>query len=188
MTYVYTKDHAERLGTIYTPAIISDLIWRITAKSCPKLILDPCCGTGNLLLPWIGSDSTLQGIEINDTIEKLPGIETYNLDFLALTWWEKPDLILCNPPWNRRADRSSSPERFIRQIVNLFGNKVPTVFICPMGFRLNQSFRSRRWRWLKQNLEITSIITLPLDIFPDTKFHAEVVIFNVPNVKPHYFL
>ena len=43
--------------------------------------------------------------------------------------------------------------------------------------------------WLRDcGAEITSIISLPLDIFPDVEFHAEILIFNVSGIQPHYFL
>jgi len=31
-------------------------------------------------------------------------------------------------------------------------------------------------------------IALPLDTFPGVEFHAEILIFNVQGVRPHYFL
>ncbi len=58
-----------------------------------------------------------------------------------------------------------------------------------MGFRLNQRKISKRWKWLRDNCPpITSIISLPLDIFDNVQFHSEILIFNVPKLKPHYFL
>jgi len=60
--------------------------------------------------------------------------------------------------------------------------------IVPHGFRLNQKQDSKRYQWLRDNLEITSSLSLPLDIFDGVKFHSEVLFFNVPNIKANYFL
>ena len=35
---------------------------------------------------------------------------------------------------------------------------------------------------------ITSIITPPHDAFGSVKCHAEILLFNLPKLKPHYFL
>jgi hypothetical protein len=35
---------------------------------------------------------------------------------------------------------------------------------------------------------ISSIISLPRDIFGSVDFHCEVLLFNMPRLKPHYFL
>ena len=58
-----------------------------------------------------------------------------------------------------------------------------------MGLRLNQRKHSTRWRWLRDTkAQITSIITLPLNIFSEVEFHVEILVFNVTGVRPHYFL
>ena len=80
------------------------------------------------------------------------------------------------------------PELFMRKIVELWGEKKKIVMVVPMGFRLNATLRSERWNWLKNSkLRITSIISLPINIF-EAKFHTEILCFNIPKLKPHYFL
>jgi type I restriction enzyme M protein len=60
----------------------------------------------------------------------------------------------------------------------------------PYGFRLNQSQTSKRWQKFidKEYPEITSIISLPKDVFEGILFHSEVLAFNMPALKGHYFL
>jgi type I restriction enzyme M protein len=61
--------------------------------------------------------------------------------------------------------------------------------ICPFGYRLNQKLKSKRWKEIRDNLPpITTIISLPLDIFPNVEFHTEILCFNTNKLKPHYFL
>jgi type I restriction enzyme M protein len=40
----------------------------------------------------------------------------------------------------------------------------------------------------KQYPEITSIVSLPKDVFENILFHSEVLIFNMPQLKGHYFV
>ena len=56
-----------------------------------------------------------------------------------------------------------------------------------MGFRLNCSKKSKRRKKLINDYPpISSIISLPLDIFEGVKFHTEILCFNCPWLKPHY--
>ena len=97
-------------------------------------------------------------------------------------------MVLCNPPFNGCKGRQLYPEVFLRHILKLFAS-VPTVLFTPMGFRLNQRKKSERWKWCRDSvMQITSIVSLPLDIFSGVEFHAEILIFNRPDLKPHYFL
>ena len=37
-------------------------------------------------------------------------------------------------------------------------------------------------------MEITSIISLPLNVFERVEFHSEILIFGLPELKAHYWL
>ena len=75
------------------------------------------------------------------------------------------------------------------KVLSLVDNEIPIIMICPMGFRLNQRIKSKRWRKIRDNYpEISSIISLPLDIFDDTLYHSEIICFNCDRFNPHYFL
>ncbi|CAI2192974.1 7723_t:CDS:2, partial [Funneliformis geosporum] len=69
-------------------------------------------------------------------------------------------LILCNPPFNGY-----------------------------VGFRLNLTTKSQRWQKSIQGTypPISSIISLPKNIFEGVIFHSEILIFNVKGLKGHYF-
>jgi type I restriction enzyme M protein len=78
---------------------------------------------------------------------------------------------------------------FLEHIIELFGKDIPVALFVPMGFRLNQRRKSKRWRWLRDcGAKITSIMSLPLDIFEGVEFHNEIIIYNVAGLEPHYFL
>lgn len=118
-------------------------------------------------------------------------------------------LIIQNPPFNNmycmnlylksiKKGKSLLAELFLDKTWKLFGNKIPCICFVPMGFRLNQRVytkgknsnkKGKRYRKMRDNYpDITSIISLPLDIFPGVEFHNEILIFNIPNLKPHYYL
>ena len=146
-------------------------------------------GKGSLVEPWqknchiVGVDIDWRSKKYADEFlcSKFENISEWNMSY--------PDLILLNPPFNNAPQKKLYPEVFIRQIVNLFGTKIPIVLFAPMGFRLNQKKRSKRWQWLRDSgLQISSIVSLPLDIFDNVRFHSEILIFNVPNLKSHYWL
>jgi len=140
-----------------------------------KAVLDPACGDGRLLAPFDGRAKTI-GYEIKRGENFLTGTEKIECD-----------LVVCNPPFNLGTGRMLGSEAFHRKIIERCGH-VQTVLFCPMGFRLNQRQHSQRWRWLRDSQsEISSIISLQIDTFEKVQFHSEVIVFNAPHLKPHYF-
>ena len=97
------------------------------------------------------------------------------------------DLILCNPPFNGHKNRKLYPEVFLKKIVEIYGNNAKIVMIVPSGLRLNQRLKSKRWKWINENLEITSILTLPLDVFEGVLFHTEILFLLFRFDSVHHF-
>lgn len=177
-------------STILTPVGVSEFLFKILDRPEFHYIFDPCIGTGRLTAPWHASRHYVFGCDIKPNTQYADKL--VKSSFEDLEWpdeWPEPQLVLCNPPFNGSQGRKLYPEVFLRRIFDLFGPKVPVVLFAPMGFRLNQRKKSKRWKWLREEAgSITSIISLPLDIFPDVEFHNEILIFNVPRLKAHYFL
>ena len=180
-------------STIYTPAFLVEQIWNIIDEAGIeyKTILDPSIGSGNLIKDVqdklvIGVDIEDKGLSVNKFVQKK--FEETTIDDYEL-FGNKVDLIICNPPFNGHPSRKLYPEVFLRHMTELFGN-IPIVMITPPTLRLNQRKNSSRWKWMRDNVEISSILTLPIDIFENTLFHSEVIFFNFPrkNIKAHYFL
>ncbi len=203
-------------SSIMTPLKVAEFIYSIVGdvlkdktKYAMPAVLDPCCGTGNLLNPFHYNEWVTIGMDINKyTINfemdefiqsnflsnflKKIDIHDYDLDY---------DLIVCNPPFNNENEvnttwlkehkkgKSLLPEVFADKIFELFGYDIPLVLFTPMGMRLNQRKKSKRWKKMRDTWpEISSIVSLPLDIFPDVEFHNEILIFNIFGLKSHYFL
>ncbi|AQT70072.1 Type I restriction-modification system methyltransferase subunit [Anaerohalosphaera lusitana] len=179
-----TKD-----STIYTPERVSVYLFNLLQHHInPCVLLDPAIGKGSLTNIWrsrtckiIGVDISRVGSDHCDTFihGKFENIHAWS--------YESPDLILCNPPFNGAKGKKLYSEVFLRKMVDLFGPKVPIAMFAPMGMRLNVRAESKRWEWMRDTLDITSIVSLPIDCF-GLKFHTEILIFNVPTLKPHYFL
>ncbi len=161
------------------------------------IVFDPACGEGSLLQPFeelglycIGNDIQYQDSRI------LRRIKFHEKDFLQLkdlpfSIQEKDFLILCNPPFNNgKYGRKLMPELFLKKIFYFFGEKAKVVLFCPMGFRLNQRIKSKRYRYYRDDCiaEITSIVSLPLDVFKTTEFHQEILLWNIQGLKPHYWI
>jgi len=185
-------------SNIQTPLAVSQFIFELLSPHFPTKpgkrpwILDPCAGKGSLLEPWVINNYLSFGIDLEDGI-----VTDLKKDFLTLERRDicinktliKPALILCNPPFNGYGNKLGS-EIWLDKILELFGKETPIVLFTPMGFRLNGKKSSKRWTKFTNHKypPISSIISLPRDIFPGTEFHSEILIFNIPNLQPHYFL
>ena len=181
---------------IYTPQWLSRQIHTILLSAGfgdNSHVFDPAIGHGALTIPFTDSGhNKISGCDIL----AVPGYVTCANGGKYLTKRfeevergeiDTPDIIVCNPPFNAASGRKLYPEVFLRHIEFLFGSKVPTVMIVPMGMRLNQRKNSIRWKYIRDTWEITSVIALPIDTFECVLFHCEVLFFNVNGIKPHYF-
>jgi len=199
----YTKN--VKKSSIQTPPNVCQFLYELISPFMQKIayICDPCAGEGNLLGPFIKNNYTCYGFEITDFMDS----RCFKANYLLLTKdWFKDDeinrtnLILINPPFNQtetskeylrvmKKTRAFLPELFLDKTWELFGTDIPCVCFVPMGMRLNQRRNSTRFKKMRDDYPaITSIISLPIDIFPDVIFHSEILIFNLPELKPHYFL
>ncbi|ELA7321107.1 hypothetical protein Q9X98_002698 [Vibrio parahaemolyticus] len=183
------KDHQDiKNSTIYTPKEVTDFLAKeIYSKLNVSKVFDPAIGTGNLVKSFKENGAYVVG---ND-VDSVPNCadEFYNEDF---EHFNQPidgvDLVVMNPPFNGHPKRKLYPEIFIDKVFELFGSAMPLIAIVPTGWRTNQAVGSKRWRKIRDTQKISSIVTLPLDVFEGIKFHTEIVIFNVDGLKPHYFL
>jgi hypothetical protein len=160
------------------PGLARFLCETISAEYEVRTILDPCAGRGAMTKPWRGRK--LIEFEIAE-----------GRDFFDCPSRIACDLVLCNPPSSQEGEGVTGyqPERFLRRIVEVVPRRTPIVLVTPMGMRLHQEKRSRRWRWLRDEAPaITSIVSLPTDAFPDVNYHVEILLFNMPRLRPHYFL
>jgi len=162
---------------IPTPPVVCEFLHElITNNYRITSILDPSCGDGNLTRPF----SNVQTIQFDIKIGS---------DFLKCDRHLDIDLVLCNPPFNLGSGKRLGSEVFMDHICGVVGYETPIVLFTPMGFRLNQRVKSKRWRKVRDEYPpLTSILSLPLDIFDGVEFHNEVLFFNTHRLQPHYYL
>jgi len=165
---------------IETPPPVCQFIHRLIAPNHRiRTILDPCAGNGNLTEPWTKCKV------IDFEIRK-------GKDFFKHNRRIDCDLVLCNPPFStpeNEGKKTNQVTLFLKKILELTKPGTPIVLIATVMFRLDAGAASDRLQWMRDQCpEISSIISLPRDTFADTHVHCEVLMFNFPNLKPHYFL
>lgn len=193
----------EKKATVFTPDYVSEFLFHLLSPHIEKqdgVIFDPCVGRGSLLKPWVRQGFRVRGVDIED--QGFPNTIVDN--YLAIDP-EKAgtdvSLVIMNPPFNidektksyiaaNYGGRPLLPEVWLQKAIELFGKNIPIVMFTPYGFRLNQTISSKRWQKFvqKEYPDITSIVSLPKDVFEGILFHSEVLIFNLPKLKGHYFL
>lgn len=170
---------------IFTPPPLCKWIADIIQPELSNVqyIFDPAVGSGNLLEPFKGY--YLLGC---DTEAFEPSIDTFWQDDF-LTWhgddYPPIDLVVTNPPYNHTAATARKwgrknllPELFAQKCFDLFGTSIKMVLITPMGLRLNTRCYTKkqgdRYRTMRDTFgKITSIVSLPLDTFPNPDFDPQ---------------
>ena len=168
-----------------TPRWLCKFLFDLLKDQNFKILLDPCCGDRRLTELFEGCQvinyEIKEGTDFLEETNPIPNV----------------DCVIVNPPFNVGRGRKLSVEVFLDKIFELVGKDVPILMITPMGLRLNVYHKNKKKaqqqsrRLVKMREEyppITTIISLPADTFEDTKFHAEIVCFNTPFLKPHYFI
>lgn len=193
----------EKKATIFTPDYVSEFLYELISpyiKKSAGMIIDPCVGEGSLLKPWKRDGYEVMGIDIEH--QGFPHTKVKN--YLEVERGEidkKISLVIMNPPFNidsktkqyikeNYGGRPLLPEVWFAKAIELFGSKIPIAMFTPYGFRLNQTDMSKRWLKFVNNEypPITSIVSLPKDVFENILFHSEVLFFNMPDLKGHYFV
>jgi hypothetical protein len=176
-------------SNIQTPLAVSQFIFELLKDEIKGgTILDPCAGQGSLLKPWKETGYLTWGIDIAPNSNADAKTDFFTLKPYESEWNNEINLVLCNPPFNGYSHKLGS-EVWLDKIIELFGKEVPLVLFAPVGFRVNLTEKSSRWKKLSNGDYpiINSIITLPKNIFEGVIFHVEVLIFNIKGLQPHYF-
>lgn len=191
----------QKNATVCTPSYVSDFLFSILHDHIKPdgLIVDPCVGEGSLLKPWQAAGWDTVGIDIER--QGFPNTIVKNYLEVKRNEVGKPALVIMNPPFNidiktkdfikrHYGGRPLLPEVWFQKALELFGANVPIAMFTPYGFRLNQTDESKRWRRFIEGEypDITSIVSLPKDVFEGILFHSEVLIFNLPKLRGHYFV
>ena len=154
-------------------------MWRegvLRIGSLPKNVLEPSCGTGNLLNPipkdFEGRIVAIEIIEryLNIARKRYKNVEFILGDFLSQEINDKFDLILMNPPFSERDPRSGCT-LFIERAFELLSNRGRIVSVVSDYYLVNSE---KRKRWLFDKIE--RIYWLPKMSFNRPLWIAVVVI------------
>lgn len=183
---------------IYTPLPLAYYIYDLIKNEINKdtNIVDPAYGEGNLLMPFIiNGYKNLYGYDI-----KIPIAMEYKVIFNKIDFLNGRGLInicygnilaICNPPFNNtnKFIKINYPYEFLKKIFSLYGKDTKIILFCLPHFLLDQTTNSKRFKDLRDNYPgISSILTLPLNIFEGIRTQSIVLFYNFKNLKPHYFL
>ena len=190
----------QKNATVSTPSAVSEFLFRLLHARINKdgKVFDPCVGKGSLLLPFVDAGFDVVGMDIEH--QGFKGTIVRNFLGVRVGTFERPSLVIANPPFNidgktkelatkLSGARPLLPEVWLQKIIELWGTTVPICLFAPYGLRLNQTVKSKRWsRFVSGEYPgITSIVSLPKDVYDDVLFHSEVLIFNVSGLMGHYF-
>ena len=192
MANLNKTDKQEKNSTVFTPNLLSKHIFNIVSKEYDfKSLFDPCIGVnGGMTKHFKDSGVYIYGADIEKGAEKV--CDTYfHQDIKAsdIPMNVKPELIIFNPPFNGngRGKNLLFPHLFLKTMFNRFGEDIPLVMITGDNFLNNNRKDSKRLKYISEsNFEITSIMTLPLNIFDGILFNSQVLFFNMHRLKPFY--
>ena len=193
----------EYFSTFYptSPENVSQFLYDLISPHITKrgVVFDSCVGAGSLLKPFEKNGYKVLGVDIEH--QGFPKTMVKNYLEIKKGEIKNVSLVIMNPPFNidsktkkyikeNYGGRPLLPEIWFQKAVELFGKNIPVVMFTPYGFRLNQTENSKRWLKFADGEypTITSIISLPKDVFENILFHSEVLCFNLPKLKGHYFL
>jgi len=130
------RTHRDPRGLVLTPPPVARALAALVRAMSPgvRCVLDPCCGTGRLLVPWYGIRRV--GIDIDPVILALgrrarpDDVEWRAADGLVVP---RPDAragtlaVVCNPPWvaayARRSQAASLDVDALRRVVGDWGGR-----------------------------------------------------------------
>ena len=176
MSYNKGQNKGKKRSDTPTPRGICDFLHSLISNHYqPQVILDPAAGDRRLTDKFTCKTINYDIKEGTDFLQEINPIQC--------------DMVIINPPFNIGTGKQLSVEVFMDKILQLCPNDIPIFIVCPMGFRLNQKKTSSRWTKMRDTYPpITTIISLPIDVFENTLFHCEIIGFNTDKLLPHYFL
>jgi len=192
MANLNKPDKEEKNSTVFTPLILSKYITELIEEHYNfKNIYDSCIGEGNLITFFKEKNKTIIGSDIKKQTKHQADIffisDIKDYEYKADI---KPDLIIINPPFNGNGKGKNNllfPHLFLLRMFETFGYDIPLVMITGDNFLNNNLKNSKRLNFIS-NIEkrLTTIITLPLNIFDNVLFNSQVLFFNMPKLNPYY--
>lgn len=199
------NDYEGANNEIWTPNLISDLIYNISKKYISKkdiTILDPCIGFNSLIYPFITNNDyniiSIKGCEINSRlyffgkldllIKDVINIQTYRNDFMKIeSDLLVSDLSVCNPPYTKNISNNYDCLEFV---IKSCESSSYSIFIFPKNrLRKNKALNKR----YLESCKLIEIIELGDNIFRNVSTGDIVIIVsqkineNNRDIKTKYY-
>lgn len=116
-----TPNRQKLLGQFFSGRKIANSLFDLLGKPCNKTVIDPMCGRGDLLMPFI-NDNTVNGIELDPVAfsmaqENMPNAislvnsNAFELSHYSFETFEGYDVVITNPPFVRRENYTIAQEQ-----------------------------------------------------------------------------
>lgn len=186
------------LGQFFTPLAPGRVMARWALQDKPTLLTDPGCGSGSLLIAasqerasktkLLGFDidpSAIAMAEANRGVRSIHRLELRQLDFLQDEISERPDAVICNPPYTRHQSLSSNHKTaiheslsarlgvrfshlaslhvlFLMRALDMAADEARLAFITPAHW-LDMAYARDVKRLLLEQAHVEAIVTFPND-------------------------
>lgn len=201
------KQYDWMAGQFATPKAVTALVAELARRIQARRLLDPACGTADLLLSVGEShpDSELTGIDIMDAVlsQARTNAETRKRtahllceDFLAFdtATLGQFDLVLCNPPFGARMQATVDGSRvasgeaaFLLKGIGLLREGGYCIFVVPEGILFNSTLQVVRDHIITHH-SLEAVVSLPPGLFgPYTGIKTSVLMVRRTNQRPRVF-
>jgi SAM-dependent methyltransferase len=179
-------------GLSSTPNELAQLIFNLAEIYNPHSVLDPCCGTGNILSYFKKLKTT--GVDVNasvlDVARKLnAAYEFINADALSYNFEGKFDLVVGSLPFGLRVNGKVPIEgELIKKGVGLLNSNGAAIFVVPEGLLCSVMFADFR-KFLLSNYAVAMVISLPVGIFhPFTNIKTSLLVLRNGTANEDVFM
>jgi SAM-dependent methyltransferase len=194
------------IGQYCTPKGITELLARLAERIPATRLLDPACGTGELLhaVARSRSGADVIGVDISkdvlasacSTAQVESGIRFVREDFLKYntTTLGRFDLVVCNPPFGMRVDQviagmriQSGEAVFIAKSLTLLNDGGYGIFVVPESVLFNEALKTFRQHVLSHH-SLEAVVSLPFGQFaPYTGIKTSVLMLRRTDQRPKVF-
>jgi SAM-dependent methyltransferase len=194
-------------GQYSTPKAVTELVVHLAERVPVTRLLDPACGTGDLLLSVARrhGDVEIVGVDINEEVltrartaadHQTARVQLLRDDFLQCdtTALGKFDLVVCNPPFGMRVNVSITDTRlttgetaFIVKSMALLRDGGYGIFVVPESVLFNESLKTFRHHVLSHH-SLEAVVSLPLGGFaPYSGMKTSILLLRRTNQRPSVF-
>ncbi|GAB5538321.1 MAG: hypothetical protein Salg2KO_04240 [Salibacteraceae bacterium] len=150
-------------------------------------VIDPCCGTGNILYYLQNYIDDITGIEINANIAAvteyfIPGIHVFTADALQHPVERKFDLVVGNIPWRLKVEHAGRKmrieEAFVRKSLDLVTDNGRIVLVVPYSFLYERPMADFRLTLLPR---VSRIVGLPAGAMRNSMVKTALLFIDPPS-------